>query len=323
MRDVLGDAPVCVLNPSAGEGVDRRWLTAALARELGEDRVGLVVTERPGDAERLARDALRRGATALIAAGGDGTLHGVVNGLVLEDGAVPVGVLPLGTANDFVRSAGLPGDPDLALRSLAAAEVRSVDLIRVALEPDTARARLRVAVNACTGGISGAVALDASDEDKAQWGQLAYAKTAFDLLTDDVEPYEVRYRLDDVDGDGRILVAAVANGGRAGGGVPVAPGAEVDDRTLDVVLVRDAPVSRILAQLPRLTERTADRAPGGEDPGGEAAAVLHRLVRTVEMEASRPMPWSLDGEPTEASRVRFRLAAGRLGLLFPAAGERP
>jgi len=321
MTDLLGELPVCVLNPVAGGGFDRSRLEDALARALGRGRVRLVATERAGDAERLTREALRGGATALISAGGDGTLHGVVNGLVLEQGSAPVGVIPLGTGNDFVRSAGLPADAESAIKGLARAEVRPVDLIRVEIEAGTSGSRARVAVNACTGGLTGAVALDASGGDKKRWGQLAYAKAAFDLLTGEPEPYEVRGRLDDDALEGRVLVAVIANGGRAGGGVPVAPGAEVDDRRLDAVLIRDAPISEVLAQLPRLVTGSADAAAGAGEPGTDPA-VIHRRVRAVELEAvSRAMPWSLDGEPTEARRVRFRLEPGRLAVLAPRAGD--
>jgi YegS/Rv2252/BmrU family lipid kinase len=310
----LGERPVCVLNPTAGGGLDRSPVENAFSHALGHGRVRLAVTERKGDAERIARDAIRAGATALIAAGGDGTLHGVVNGLVGEESVVPVAALPLGTANDFVRSAGLPADADSTIRALAVAEVRPVDLIRVELEPGTSRSRARVAVNACTGGLPGAVALDASGEQKERWGQLAYARAAFDLLTDEHGPFEVRGRLDDLSVEGRILVAVVANGGRAGGGVPVAPGAEVDDRRLDAVLIREAPLTQILAQLPRLSDEPPE---GDAGPLDEPRPVVSRRVREVEIRSRRPMPWSLDGESGSATTARFRVEPGRLRLLIP------
>jgi len=325
MNGRLGDVPVCVLNPAAGGGVDRPWLESALARVLGDGRVRVAATQQAGDAERLALEAVRDGATALIAAGGDGTLHGVVNGLALADGEVPVGVLPLGTANDFVRSAGLPGDIASAIAGLARAEVRPVDLIRVELEPGADGSRTRIAVNACTGGVSGAVTLGAGPANKGRWGQLAYAKAAFDLLTGAPRPYEARARFDDLSLEGPFLVVVVANGGRAGGGIPVAPGAEVDDRRLDAVIIRDAPLSTVLAQLPRLATGSEEGTEGtaGSDRGKDPA-VLHRQVRSVEVEAtSQPMPWSLDGEPIEAHRVRFLLEPDRLSLLVPDAPGAP
>lgn len=334
MDDSLGPRPVCILNPAAGGG-DERDLRSLFRRTPGGDRVRIVRTERQGDPERLAREALRAGATALISAGGDGTLHGIVNGLAGEESRVPVAVLPFGTANDFVRSAGLPSDPEDAVAALATATVRDVDLIRVELERTGEADRIRRAVNACTGGIGGEVALGASDEDKARWGQLAYLKTAFDLMTGEREPFAVRIRISSSvdptpgapDGsaggsgtplDGRVLAVAVANGGRAGGGVPVAPGAEVDDRALDLVVIRDAPLADIVAHLPRLLENPPEPRTSPDREGADGPAnVIRRRIRWAEIRSSPPMPWSLDGEPAEATRVRFDLEPGRLSLLVP------
>ncbi|MDT8436541.1 MAG: diacylglycerol kinase family protein [Gemmatimonadota bacterium] len=316
----LGARPVCIWNPAAGAGLSEPDVRRILSEVPGSDRIRLAVTAAPRDAERHARDAVREGASALIVAGGDGTLHETVNGLPEAADTVPLGILPLGTANDFVRSAGLPSDPVEAARLLATGSPRRVDLILVELTSEEGSVERRRAVNSCAGGLGGEVSLQASDDDKARWGPLAYAKAALGLLTGEPDPCEVRVRFTSGSGEsslhGPVLAIIVSNGGRAGGGVTLAAGAEVDDRLLDLIVIRDAPLPSIATRLPCLLRDRAD-AEDARDTGQEedASAILRRAIRRADIAVARVIPWSLDGESTQAKRIRLSVDAGGLTVI--------
>src|SRR5947209_3317951 len=112
--------PHFVVNPNSGGGRARALLPqlrSAVAAVFPEHRVHL--TERHGHAVELARAAADEGATAVIAAGGDGTLHEVVNGVMAATRRAPVGLIPGGRGSDFARGTGIPGALDRCLELLA------------------------------------------------------------------------------------------------------------------------------------------------------------------------------------------------------------
>ncbi|HEX2093037.1 MAG TPA: diacylglycerol kinase family protein, partial [Longimicrobiaceae bacterium] len=124
-----------VLNPAAGRGA------AALAHHAVESvldgadvRYELAFTRAPGHAVELAERAAREGWPAVVAAGGDGTVHEVANGLLRAAGdapTLPLGIVPVGSGNDFAKLVGAPTDPAAAMRRILAAEPRRVDAGRV------------------------------------------------------------------------------------------------------------------------------------------------------------------------------------------------
>lgn len=214
---------------SAGSaGVDPRTLDAVVGVLAA---AGPTEVRRPADPAGLDAALAELGGRVPVVAGGDGSLHLVVNRLrrlgLLDQ--VVVGLVPLGTGNDFARGAGLPLDPVAAARALTTSQPHRFDL----LEDDGGT----VVVNAAHAGL-GAEAAAAATGYKPQLGSLAYPLGA--LLAG---VREKGWALQvDVDGvpcanDGRLLMVAVANGPSIGGGTPLAPTARADDGRLDVVVV--------------------------------------------------------------------------------------
>src|SRR3954453_362193 len=117
-----------ILNPSAGSVGELDALGDRLAT-LPDAEIRL--TNKRGSARRFARTALNKGRETIIAAGGDGTLNEVLNGIGQDFASVRVGLIPLGTGNDFARSIGLPGELETALETIRAGAMRPVDLVRV------------------------------------------------------------------------------------------------------------------------------------------------------------------------------------------------
>lgn len=218
------DTGVIVL---ANQGVDRDDLEVATDR-LGEDAaVEVVVTRGASDCRAaLGRADGRR----VVVAGGDGTLSGIVALLRERDelAGTTVGLLPLGTGNDFARTLGIPLEPAAAAAIAVGPATRRLDILID--DRDT------VVVNAVHAGI-GAEAGRAGEPYKDLLGPAAYPVGAA-LAGGSFEPTPTRVAIDDgTVFDGPVIMVAVGNGRTIGGGTPLLPDAQPDDGLLDVVVV--------------------------------------------------------------------------------------
>lgn len=230
-----------ILNPGAGSAEDTKNLRAAIKR-LGD--VTLRETAAPGDAMRFAARALDERHKLVVAAGGDGTINEVVNGLSKGWGAATLGILPLGTGNDFARTIDMPEDVDAAIDIIRRGEICAVDVVCV--ESDATR----YFINVSAGGFSGEVDERLTDELKQRWGPLSYLRAAIGALPD-LTNYHMTLQFDNE--EPQQLVAynvVVANARYVAHGVPVAPGALLDDGRMDIVVVSAASLPRLAALIP-------------------------------------------------------------------------
>lgn len=294
-----------IVNPSAGGVRDLEEVRDRLDRV---DAEAVVVTEGPGGERLAAARARDRGFERIVAAGGDGTVHGVVNGLREGRAKVVVGVVPLGTANDFARSLGLPLGTDEAIDVLVEGSTRRIDVGELGPGPEgEGEVERRLFVNVATGGFGGELGEGLDPATKRAWGPLAYLRTAVEQLRD-LKRYHVRLQTEDgevVEED--VFNVVVANGSRAGGNIPVAPRARMDDGLFDVVLV--PAVS--LPELPVVASRIA----AGEH--GEGERVDYLRTAALELASDPGMPFRLDGESAGSDPVAFRLIAGGLEVAAP------
>jgi len=236
-----------VLNPIAGGGkLKRHWAEAAssLNRNFGD--FDLRETQASGDAERLSIDLATGGCDLVIAAGGDGTASEVADGLLQvqhETGRESaLGLLPCGTGIDFARGLDLPHGIDATLKRIADAKGRKIDAGRICYIDDHGALASRHFINIASLGLSGATDR-AVNADKRK-GRVS-AKALFFWRT--VLEF-VRYRFQDVritidDGEpieARMALVAVANGKFFGGGMMIAPDAELADGQFDIVILRAA-----------------------------------------------------------------------------------
>lgn len=280
---------VIVVNPKAGSGVDLTWVRRAFSF-LGDHSVQ--VTARRGDATRLARKAVEAGAELIVAVGGDGTLHEIVNGMAPDFGGARLGIVPLGTGNDAARSLGVPLRVDSAVQRLGRKGSHLIDLIEVELDGTRT-----FALNAATAGLGGVVNEAMTAELRARWGALAYARAAAGVIP---QPpvHELTACIDDTgELDLRVVSLVVANGPYAARGVRVAPGARVDDGRLDVHIVLESTPAELIALIPPLLR--------GRIPDEDH--YLTWRCEDVRIHASRELPVSVDGELAEATTMRFRV----------------
>ncbi|MFL6542208.1 MAG: diacylglycerol/lipid kinase family protein [Chthoniobacterales bacterium] len=268
----------CIIcNPAAGSVDETDALAAQLARF---DGASVQFTKASGDAMRLAREAVGSGCETVIAAGGDGTLNEVINGLAEHIDRITIGLLPLGTGNDFARMLALPSAVDDCIDALRLGQTRAIDLVRVTSD------RVRYFINVSAGGFSGTVNEKMTPEIKQTWGPLAYLRCAAEALPE-LTAYRTQLTLDDVTNTELDLYnVVIANGRYVAGGTLIAPEAEIDDGLLDIVLV---PTS----EAPALAVLAAQIAVGAHL---ESESIVFRRAAKVAVNSTPGMWFNVDGE---------------------------
>ena len=246
-----------------------------------------LITYEPGDGTRLAADAARRGVDVVAAAGGDGTVNEVVNGLDGYD--VPLGVIPVGTANDFARQVGIPADADHAM---------DVILQRKPRRLDTASLNGRRFLNVSTAGVGAQATAETPAEVKESLGPIAYAISGMRKFAD-LRAQHARFAGDGFSYEGEFLMFAVGVTRSSGGGTMVTPMASATDGLLDLCIVER--MSRgDFARMALLVKR-------GEHIGQDG--VQYVQLKSVAIEAREPIAVNVDGEVSDAKRLVYRARA--------------
>ncbi len=278
---------------AAGNGALR---TVVERQRAAGHRIAVRVTLEKGDARQFVAEAGE--VDLLIAAGGDGTLNEVVHGLMdLSRVARPVlGVVPLGTANDFAIGCGIPRDPEEALTLCMEGD---------ALPVDVGKANEHWFLNAASIGFGAEVTASTPPELKRLLGHAAYTVMAAILATN-IRHYQGRLTLPDHEITGAGPMAIVGNGRQAGGGVQVAPRARIDDGLLDILAVRDIPASGLLTAARELRELS---------PDGEY--ISYWQTPWAEVCTEEAIPINLDGEPVRFSSVRYEAIPRAIRLIVP------
>lgn len=285
------------------------WNDKAGSADLGEPLRG-ACDEHFDAVHTTAHEALNtlraadRNTALVIAAGGDGTINTTINALWKTQSPARLGVLPLGTGNDFCRSLGIPLDPYEALRVIVSGIARAIDLGTI----DFGHGEQRFG-NVAAGGNADRMKELVTDEMKSQWGALCYVRGAIAALAD-LQGFTTRVTIDGQPHDELALWnIVVANGQFSGGGMPVAPGASVDDGWLDVVAVLDGtPID--------VATLAANFVLGNFL---EHENVRHWRARRVQIASQPPMKFSLDGETIESDHYDFRIVPRALRVMTPSA----
>jgi diacylglycerol kinase (ATP) len=293
MTDVLA-----IANANAGSSTEEAQDTALTVLRKGLD-VTLVSTESPDDLEQALSD--HPDVTTVVVLGGDGSLHAVVAALHSADrlSDVTVGLVPMGTGNDYARSIALPLEPDAAAQVVLDGHVQNVDLVFDGNDD--------VVVNAAHVGIGAEAAAKAKPWKKVL-GPVGYAVgaliTGFGTHSAKVEIY--------LDGEplparDKVLQVAVGNGRYVGGGAELLPKAVPTDGVLDVSISYSVGLWQRLSYAWHLRR--------GEHPNRDD--VVYRTCKSVEVRGEA-LRCTTDGELTSPSRVhQWRIEPGAMSLLTP------
>ena len=272
----MSDHWTIIANPVSGCGRAGRMgeRVADLLRERGVNSY-LIMSEAPGDCERIAREVLARGARQVAACGGDGTVHEVINGLANSDAVL--GVVPCGRGNDLARALGLSSDVKDVVNTLVHGVDRAIDLGKVGN---------RFFATVASLGFDTAVAQRARSRPSRLGGTASYCLAVLQTLSGYRSPF-VRLRGDFGVSEGRVLLAATANAPFYGSGVKIAPDAIVDDGMLDVCIVADVSRWTVL--------RMFLSAYSGAHVGHSAVRVVQ--TKTLQIESDDSLWIFADGEP--------------------------
>jgi lipid kinase YegS len=295
MKRKLGSKRVHLILNGKVAGNDDFRAAVAWQRSL-RHRIDVRVTWERGDARRFVSEAGQ--ADLLIAAGGDGTLNEIVHGLMdLSEAERPtLGIVPLGTANDFANGCGIPRDPKKALSLCMKGEAVPIDV---------GKANDRWFINAASSGFGAEVTATTSPELKRLLGPAAYTVMGA-ILAINLHHYQGRLILPNREITGSGPVAIVGNGSQVGGGIQVAPRAYIDDGLLDVLVVRQVPPTALLAAARELQQLT---------PDGEY--ISYWQTPWLEVNPGEATPVNLDGEPLSFSTVRYEAVPKAIQLILP------
>ena len=289
---------VLIANPRAGRGKVGEALPKIerILTETGLD-YRVVRTTHPGHATQAARDALRSGERYLVAAGGDGTVHEVVNGMIAGDQPIAadavLGVVSAGSGSDFVRSFGLPSDAVQAAHHLAGDSVRHIDVGKVTCTTASAEVT-RYFANIAQAGLGGTVVARAATLP----GFLGPAKyvSAFWLVLPGFRPGTVRLDADGQEFCWRAHNVVVANCRFYGGGMQISPKSKPDDGALDV-LVMAGPKSDAFTIVPKVYRGT--HLPHRN--------IVELRANRVRVETDLPFQIEADGETLGTTPATFEV----------------
>lgn len=290
------------LNPVAGRGRAGRHIRqiSSLLDSLGIHH-DVFQSEAAGNLESRVFDAMMSGAERIMVAGGDGSIHEVVNGILRSERTVELGVIPIGTGNDFAKACSIPVDwkeaaTQLASRLQSNTPARSID---------AGRMNDRFFANGAGIGFDAKVTRIAQD---IRWpvGDLVYLAAVFKAMIDGVTTPHVTMKFSGQTIEGPITLANVSNGAWVGGMFHIAPMARNDDGELDLVFAAAVSRLRIIALLPKLLRGTHIDQPD----------ISHSRITRCDITSATPVASHLDGEvqPLQ-THFEIEILKGALRLL--------
>jgi diacylglycerol kinase (ATP) len=290
-----------ILNPVAGRGQAGRrryevesYFSRAVRNIHNIVSWKIIETTGHGSATQIARDAVDSGVQVVVAAGGDGTLCEVLNGIVGSD--VKLGLIPLGTGNDFARTIGV----GLSIKN-AVLSVFYGDPVKI----DVGKIRDRYFINVAGCGFDALVAERINSGTGNLRGKAAYISAVLQTLKD-FEPVDMKLTLDGETRTVRALLCAVANARSYGGGMKVAPDALLNDGVFDICLV-SAGKWEFVKSFPKVFKGTHTTHPD----------VYMARAKTVCVETEKPIRVIVDGEQYGETPAEFTLLPQAITLLGP------
>lgn len=276
--------------PKIREAVDQ-------LRKEGND-IHVRVTWEHGDGVRYVEEASTFHADRIIAGGGDGTVNEIAHGLALLDAEkVPaMGILPLGTANDFAAGCNIPMEPFAALKLAVSGDPVAIDLVR---------ANDRYVVNVASAGFGAAVTAETPTELKNFLAGGAYTLMGIIKILN-FSSYPIRIKSDHYRYDGESVIGVICNGRQAGGGQILAPNGYINDGLFDVLFAKSFPISAINQVIAEV-----------QQPSPDGEFVVSVQGTWLEFYSDVSVPVNLDGEPISCNKIHFDIVPGAINLVVP------
>ncbi|MGJ3253214.1 MAG: lipid kinase [Elainellaceae cyanobacterium] len=282
-----------LINPHARQGGKNVSEAIAYLRSFGLDLIQPSI-DQSQDFSQLICD-YRDQVDLVIVGGGDGTLNSAVEGLI--DTQLPLGILPLGTANDLTRTLGIPTSLFDACEAIATGTPHRIDLGWV---------NGKHFFNVASVGLSVKITQQLSREAKRRWGVLAYATTAFQVIVKN-RPFRAEIRLPGQSFRIRTVQIAVGNGRYYGGGMTVAHDATIDDQRLDLYSLEIEHWWQFITLIPALWIGRFH----------EWLGVRTLEAQEIEIHTRSPHLVNTDGEITTQTPAHFRLVPHAIAVIVP------
>lgn len=287
-------ASLLILN---GKSADNPLLREAIAllRNEGVD-IHVRVTWEKGDAQRYVEEARRLGVETVIAGGGDGTINEVSTALIQCQGAnVPaLGILPLGTANDFATSVGIPDALDNALKLAIAGSAVEIDMAQVNDKT--------CFINMATGGFGTRITTETPEKLKAALGGVSYLIHGL-MRMDTLKPDRCEIRGENFQWQGDALVIGIGNGRQAGGGQQLCPDALINDGLLQLRIFTGEELLPALLSTLKQPE---------ENPN-----IIDGASSWFDIQAPHEITFNLDGEPLSGQQFHIEILPAALRCRLP------
>ena len=287
-------ASLLILNGKSADNLPLRDAIANLRDEGVEIHVR--VTWEKGDAQRYVDEARQLGVETVIAGGGDGTINEVSTALIQSQGGnIPaLGILPLGTANDFATSVGIPDDLDKALKLAIAANATAIDMVQVNDKT--------CFINMATGGFGTRITTETPEKLKAALGGVSYFIHGL-MRMDTLKPDVCDIRGEDFHWQGKALVIGIGNGRQAGGGQQLCPTALINDGLLQL---------RIFTGEELLPGLLSALTQSEDNPN-----IIEGASSWFDIRAPHEITFNLDGEPLSGQEFHIEILPEALRCRLP------
>ena len=287
-------ASLLILNGKSADNLPLRDAIAKLRDEGVEIHVR--VTWEKGDAQRYVDEARQLGVETVIAGGGDGTINEVSTALIQSQGDnIPaLGILPLGTANDFATSVGIPDDLDKALKLAIAANATAIDMVQVNDKT--------CFINMATGGFGTRITTETPEKLKAALGGVSYFIHGL-MRMDTLKPEVCDIRGEDFHWQGKALVIGIGNGRQAGGGQQLCPTALINDGLLQL---------RIFTGEELLPGLLSALTQSEDNPN-----IIEGASSWFDIRAPHEITFNLDGEPLSGQEFHIEILPEALRCRLP------
>ena len=287
-------ASLLILNGKSADNLPLRDAIAKLRDEGVEIHVR--VTWEKGDAQRYVDEARQLGVETVIAGGGDGTINEVSTALIQSQGGnIPaLGILPLGTANDFATSVGIPDDLDKALKLAIAANATAIDMVQVNDKT--------CFINMATGGFGTRITTETPEKLKAALGGVSYFIHGL-MRMDTLKPDVCDIRGEDFHWQGKALVIGIGNGRQAGGGQQLCPTALINDGLLQLRIFTGEEL------LPGLLSALTQPE---DNPN-----IIEGASSWFDIRAPHEITFNLDGEPLSGQEFHIEILPEALRCRLP------
>lgn len=287
-----------IYNPTSGREAMKRSLPEVLAKlEKAGYETSCHMTTRYGDATHAAKMAVERGYDVIIAAGGDGTIYEVINGMAEAEKPPTLGIIPAGTTNDFARALHLPKSIEEAAEVIANGHTMPIDVGKM---------NDKYFINIAGGGSLTELTYDVPSKLKTMLGQLAYYIRGIEKLPS-FKPINVRIEYDGKLFEGEIMLFLVANTNSVGGFERLAPDASLNDGMFTLIILKKANLADLI--------RVVTLAIRGEHINDKN--IIYAKANRIKVTAEKEMMLNLDGELGGVTPAEFVNQYRHLDVFIP------